>query len=69
MIDSLPLMSRYFCKQISPFSLDNRDVQERKEVPVKKDTSFARSCSNLRSFGSKCRPIVLKSRYVSGVMQ
>ena len=25
-IDSLPLMGRYFCKQISPFWLDNRDV-------------------------------------------
>ena len=26
MIDSLPLMGRYFCKQILPFWLDNRDV-------------------------------------------
>jgi len=25
-IDSLPLMGRYLCKQISPFWLDNRDV-------------------------------------------
>jgi len=25
-IDSLPLMGRYFCKQISPFWLDNRYV-------------------------------------------
>jgi len=25
-IDSFPLMGRYFCKQISPFWLDNRGV-------------------------------------------
>jgi len=31
-IDSLPLMCRYFFKQISPFWLDNRDVQGRNEV-------------------------------------
>jgi len=29
MIDSLPLIGRYFCKQISPFWLNNRDVQGR----------------------------------------
>ena len=32
MIDSLPLIGRCFCKQISPFWLDNRDVQGRNEV-------------------------------------
>jgi len=28
-IDSLPPMGRYFCKQVSSFWLDNRDVQGR----------------------------------------
>jgi len=31
-MDRLPLMGRYLCKQISPFWLENRDVQERNEV-------------------------------------
>ena len=54
MIDSL--------QQISSFWLDNRDVQERSEVRrhLGKETSLAPLCSNLRSFGSKCRPTVLK---------
>ena len=62
MIDSFPLIGRYFCKHISSFWLDNRDVQERNEVRWRpgKETSLAPPCSNLRSFGSKCRPTVLK---------
>jgi len=49
-------MGRCFCKQISPFWLDNRDVQERNEVRwrLAKKTSLALPWSNLRSFGSKC---------------
>jgi len=49
-------VSRYFCKQISPFWLDNRNVQGRNEVGwrLRKETSLAPLCSNLRSFGSKC---------------
>jgi len=31
-IDGLLLMGRYFCKQISPYWLDSRDVQGRNEV-------------------------------------
>jgi len=48
-IDSLPLMGRYFCKQISPFWLDNRDVQGRKEVRWRlgQETSLAPLCWNL----------------------
>ena len=55
-IDSLPLMGRYFCKQILPFWLDNLDVQGRNEVRWRlgKETSLAPPCLNLRSFGSKC---------------
>ena len=55
-IDSLPLMGRYFCKQISPFWLDNRDVQGRYEVRWRlgKETGLAAPCSNLRHFESKC---------------
>jgi len=36
-------MGRYFCKQISPFWLDNRDVQGRNEVRwgLGKETSLA----------------------------
>jgi len=62
LINSLPLMGRYFCKQISSFWLDNRDVQERNEVRWRpgKERSLAPPCANLRSFGSKCRPTVLK---------
>jgi len=49
-------MGRYFCEQISPFWLDNRDVQGRNEVRWRlgKDTSLPPPCSNPRSFGSKC---------------
>ena len=56
-------MDRYFCKHISSFWLDNRDVQERHEVRwrLRKETSLAPPCSNLRAFGSKCRPTVLKN--------
>jgi len=52
----LPLMGRYFCKQISPFWLDNRDVQGRNEFRWRpgQEASLAPPCSNLRSFGSKC---------------
>jgi len=32
LIDSFPLVGRYFCKQISPVWLDSRDVQGRNEV-------------------------------------
>jgi len=56
-IDSLPLMGRYFCKQILPiYLLDNHDVQGRNEVRWRlgQETSLAPPCSNLRSFGSKC---------------
>ena len=54
-------MGRYLQK-ISSFWLDNRDVQEPNEVRWRlgKETSLAPPCSNLRSFGSKCRPTVLK---------
>jgi len=49
-------MDRYFCKQFSPFWPDNRDVQGRKEDRwgLGQEMSLAPSCSNLRSFGSKC---------------
>jgi len=49
-------MGRSFCKQISPFWLDNRDVQGRNDVRWRlgQETSLAPPCSNLRSFGSKC---------------
>ena len=52
----LPLVDRHFCKQISPFWLDNRDVQGRNEIRWRlgKETSLAPPCSNLRSFRSKC---------------
>ena len=65
MIDSLPLKGRYFCKQISPFWLDNLDVQGRNEVKwcLGKETSLAPPCSNLRSFGSKCT--VLKNVFLT----
>jgi len=33
-IDSLPLMGKYFCKQISAFWQDNRDVQGRNEIAM-----------------------------------
>ena len=57
MIDSLPPMARYFCKQISSFWLDNRDVQGRNDVVrwrPGQEASLAPPCLNLRSFGSKC---------------
>jgi len=49
-------MDRYFCKQISSFWLNNRDVQGRNEVRWRpgQETSLAPPCSNLRPFGSKC---------------
>ena len=49
-------MDRYFCKKISPFWLDNRDVQARNDVRWRlgQETSLASPCSNLRSFRSKC---------------
>ena len=49
-------MGRYFCKQIWPFWLDNRDVQGCNEVGccLGQETSLAPPCSNLRLFGSKC---------------
>jgi len=56
-VDSLPLMYRYFCKQISPFwLLDNHDMQGRNEARwhLGQETCLAHPCSNLRSFGSKC---------------
>ena len=48
-------MGRYFCKQIWPFWLDNRDVQECNKVKwhLGKETSLAPPCPNLRSYGSK----------------
>jgi len=48
-------MGRYFCKQLSPFWLDNRDVQGRKEVRWRlgQETGLAPLCWNLRSSGSK----------------
>jgi len=53
---SLPLLGRYFCKQRSPFWLDNRDEQERNAFRWRlvQETSLAPPCLNLRSFGSKC---------------
>jgi len=58
-------MGRYFCKQISPFWLDNRDVQRRNEVRWRpgKETILAPPCSNLRSFGSICTVLIEKSAY------
>ena len=49
-------MGRYFCQQISPFWLDNRDVQGRNEVRrcLGQETNLAYPCSNQRSFESKC---------------
>ena len=49
-------MDRYFCKQISSFWLDNRDVQGRNEVRWRlgQEASLALPRSNLRPFGSKC---------------
>ena len=49
-------MDRYYCKQISSFWLDNRDVQGRNEARWRlgQETSLAPPCSNLRPFGSKC---------------
>jgi len=58
-------MARYFCKQISPFWLDNRDVQGRNEVRWRlgQETSLAPPCSNPRSFEGKCT--VLKKVLIS----
>jgi len=45
------------CGQVlSPFWLDNRDMQGRNEVRwrLRQETSLPPPCSNLRSFGSKC---------------
>jgi len=49
-------MGRCFCKQISPFCLDARDVQRGNEVRwrPRQEASLAPPCLNLRSFGSKC---------------
>jgi len=49
-------MDRYFCKQISSFWLENREMQRRNEVRWRlgQETSLAPPCSNLRPFGSKC---------------
>jgi len=58
-------MGRYFCKEISSFWLDNRDVQGRNEVRWRlgKETSLAPPCSNQRPFRSKCT-VLKKSAYV-----
>ena len=68
-IDSLPLMGRYFCKQISPFWPDRQSwcalCRERNEVRWRmmgQETSLTPPCSNLRSFGSKCT-VLKKSAY------
>ena len=65
MVDSLPVMDRYFCKQISRFWLDNRDVQRLNEVRwhLEKETSVASPYSNLRSFWSKCTVLIETSAY------
>ena len=58
-------MGRYCCKQISPFWLDNSDVQGRNEVRWRpgQETSLAPPCSNLRSCLSEVNVLFKKSAY------
>jgi len=55
-IDSLPLMGRYFLSKFRHFGLIIVMCRGRNKVRWRlgKETSLAPPCSNLRSFGSKC---------------
>ena len=61
-IDSLPLMGRYFCKQISPIWLNNRDVQGLNKVrwPLGQKNKFGTPMFEPEFFRKQCRPTVLK---------